>query len=319
MLVSVAICTWNRARLLDQTLTAMRALRIPAGVAWELLVVNNNCTDDTDEVIAKHSDSLPIRRLFETKQGHSNARNCGMAAAQGELIVWTDDDVLVDENWLNEYVRAARDFPEAGYFGGRIDPWYEVEPAAWLSENADQLQGLLVIRNLGPDNRPFTENELPFGANMALRRSAVAGHGFNPQLGKVRDVCTLADETDYLGRLRDDGWEGIWVPGAVVRHWIPRDRMTRAYLWNYGHGYGRTKVRLESTERRGNGHGAPRWMYRKLATLWLQSTVRRWQGRTDWVRPYLKAAVQRGTIEELREKARAERACQPQLAAAERS
>lgn len=89
MRITVAVCTWNRARLRDQTLAAMRQLQVPAGVEWELLVVNNNCTDATDDVIERHSTHLPIRRLFEVKQGHSHARNRAVAEATGELIVWT--------------------------------------------------------------------------------------------------------------------------------------------------------------------------------------------------------------------------------------
>jgi glycosyltransferase involved in cell wall biosynthesis len=95
MVITVAICTWNRAALLDQTLAEMRNLRVPKGVDWELLVVNNNCIDDTDEVIAKHADKLPLRGLVEPKPGHSNARNRAMREARGEDVVWTDDDVRV--------------------------------------------------------------------------------------------------------------------------------------------------------------------------------------------------------------------------------
>src|SRR5262245_10371837 len=65
MKVTVAICTWNRAKLLDQTLTGMRDLRVPTGVEWQLLVVNNNSPDQTDAVIERHSRQLPVRRLFE--------------------------------------------------------------------------------------------------------------------------------------------------------------------------------------------------------------------------------------------------------------
>src|SRR5437899_2703201 len=103
MRVTVVICTWNRARLLDRTLTAMRRLRIPEATQWELLVVNNNCTDDTDEVIEKHLTHLPIRRLVEPEQGHSNARNRALTVATGDLILWTDDDVEVDPEWLLAY------------------------------------------------------------------------------------------------------------------------------------------------------------------------------------------------------------------------
>src|SRR5262245_53707365 len=86
MILTVAIWTWNRARLLDQTLARMRDLRVPAGGTWELLVVNNNCTDDTDAVIAKHASALPLVRLFEPKQGLSNARNCAVDHARGDLL-----------------------------------------------------------------------------------------------------------------------------------------------------------------------------------------------------------------------------------------
>lgn len=75
MNLTVAICTWNRAALLDWTLARMRELRIPDGVEWELLIVNNNCTDQTDAVIARHAGVLPIRRIFEVNPGLSNARN----------------------------------------------------------------------------------------------------------------------------------------------------------------------------------------------------------------------------------------------------
>src|SRR4051812_23825906 len=95
MRFSIAICTWNRARLLGQTLESMRALQVPAGVHWEFLVAKTRCTDETDEVIRRHAGHLPVRRLFEPKQGHSNARNCAVDAADGDLLIWTDDDVLV--------------------------------------------------------------------------------------------------------------------------------------------------------------------------------------------------------------------------------
>ena len=73
MRVSVAICTWNRAKLLDQTLSRMHQLLIPRGVTWELIVVNNNCTDETDEVLAEHARRLPLRRMYEQTPGKSHA------------------------------------------------------------------------------------------------------------------------------------------------------------------------------------------------------------------------------------------------------
>src|SRR4051812_37235025 len=104
MLITVAVCTWNRAGLLDRTLSRMCQLRVPEGVEWELLVVNNNCTDETDAVLARYQGRLPLRRLSEPSQGHSHARNRAVRAARGELLIWTDDDVLVEPDWIAGYV-----------------------------------------------------------------------------------------------------------------------------------------------------------------------------------------------------------------------
>src|SRR5262249_5404549 len=113
MHATVAVCTWNRAALLDRTLEQFTRLRVPAGLQWELLVVNNNCTDDTDQVLGRYRDRLPLSPLFEPRQGLSHARNCAVQAAAGDLIVWTDDDVLVDPDWLGCHVAAAQRWPEA--------------------------------------------------------------------------------------------------------------------------------------------------------------------------------------------------------------
>ena len=119
MLVTVAICTLNRAESLRRTLDSLVAMHLLTGFSWEVLVVNNNCTDHTDDVIKDFTDRLPVRRLFEPQQGQSRARNCAIDAAKGDYIVWTDDDVVVDPGWLIAYVDAFRRWPNAAVFGGR--------------------------------------------------------------------------------------------------------------------------------------------------------------------------------------------------------
>ena len=155
MLITVAICTWNRAKFLDATLTQIGKARIPAGAEWELIVVNNNSTDETAEVLKKHEmhGGLPLRSLFERKQGNAPARNCAMHAARGEFIVWTDDDVLVDAGWLEEMVGAYRRWPQATFFGGTVDPLYEVDPPKWMTQHRTLVEGPFAMRQLGPEER----------------------------------------------------------------------------------------------------------------------------------------------------------------------
>ncbi len=306
--VSVAICTWNRASLLDQTLTRMRKLCIPANLEWELLVVNNNCTDDTDQVILRQQDGLPLLRLFEPRQGLSNARNCAIAAARGELLIWTDDDVLVEPEWLAAYHEAAERWTEGGYFGGTIDPWYECSPPPWLLENINHVGGMFVIKNLGQDERLLAETEIPFGANMAFRTEILRDNRFEPNLGRSGGDCMSGEETMLFNRLIARGIKGVWVPRARVKHFVVKQRLTREYLWNYFHGFGRSCIRqdlLESIPRVGKTWGGvPRWLIRQAVKSWVFAHGKQLLLRTDWVEDYARAAFSVGSIAEIRHEMR---------------
>ena len=146
MLVTVAICTWNRARLLEQTLEGLRGLQVPAGTDWELLVVDNNSTDDTADVLRHFEGRLPLTAIPETRQGHSHARNAAVVRARGELLLWTDDDVIVDPGWIAAYVSAAAAWPEAAFFGGTVEPWFATAPPDWLARHLGRLSVYVITQ-----------------------------------------------------------------------------------------------------------------------------------------------------------------------------
>jgi glycosyltransferase involved in cell wall biosynthesis len=299
--VTVAICTWNRADLLDRTLAQMRNLRIPDGVSWELLVVNNNCTDGTDAVIAGHAGALPLRRLAEPKPGLSNARNCALAHATGELIIWTDDDVLVDPEWLAEYVKAAAANPDAAYFGGTIEPWFEAPPPRWVRDNLTDLQGVLVIRSLGAEVRPFEGDENPFGANMAFRTAVQVRHPYDPQFGRVGGRLVQGEESDLIRRLRREGHFGVWVGTAKVRHYIPQKRTTPAFVRDWFRGNGLSDARAGVFDSHAPTlFGAPRWAWRLYLTYRLKAAVLSPFKNRAWFRALRQSAVLRGVIDEAR-------------------
>jgi hypothetical protein len=299
--VTVAICTWNRAALLDQTLARLTALRVPAGLTWELLVVNNNCTDHTDEVIGRLAGALPLRRLAEPTPGLSNARNRAIEAARGDLLVWTDDDVLVEPDWLAEYVAAAGRFPHAGYFGGTVDPWFAAEPPRWVVRNLEHVGGPFALRQLGPDVRPFAGTEAPFGANMAFRTAALREHRFDPKLGRIGAGMLSGEETALIHRLRTTTGPGVWVGPARVRHYIPADRMTTGYVWKFFHGIGRTEQRLRGLEP-GTPlvRGVPRWAIRRYAVARAKSLVFAPFESSRWIKNFIAAARAKGEIDECR-------------------
>jgi glycosyltransferase involved in cell wall biosynthesis len=298
--VTVAICTWNRADLLQKTLEAMTFLAVPSDCQWELIVVNNACTDATNEVLEAFTDRLPLRPVFEARQGHSNARNRAIAEAKGDLVIWTDDDVLVDSHWLVEYLRAFRANRHIAYFGGPIEPWFESYPPRWFQRHLHELSGVVVCVDHGREMRPLERGETLFGANLAVRRDVSVRFPFNAQLGRMKDALTGGDDTDFLGRLADEGLEGLWVPLAKVKHFVPRSRTNAGYVNRWYRDAGRTAVRRYAPMDGPRFRGVPRWIWRKYVTQLALASFWRPTRNARWFESHREALMLRGIIEETR-------------------
>ena len=238
MRTSVIICTRNRAGLLDQTLLQMRNLSVPDGVTWELLVVDNGSTDHTADIVARHQQHLPIRRVPEPTPGKSHALNRAAQAATGDYLLFTDDDVLVDGDWLSAYVRAFRRHPEAAVFGGPIAPWFEGNPPEWLVRTFHQVEYAFAALDLGAEPVPLASPAVPFGANMAMRAAEQRRYPYDTGLGPQPGGNIRGEETTLVKQMLADGASGWWVPDARVRHYVPRQRQTLSYIREWYSGWG---------------------------------------------------------------------------------
>jgi glucosyl-dolichyl phosphate glucuronosyltransferase len=298
MLLTIAICTWNRSMLLRQTLDQMTRLAIPEGISWELLVVNNNSSDTTEEVIKSFSGSLPIRYLFEPETGLSNARNCAVRHARGEYIIWTDDDVLVDRNWLASYAGAFVQYPDAAFFGGPILPVFEGTPPAWLTKILPQIPSAFGKIDLGKESCALTsEASLPWGANFAVRTREQLKHPFDPSLGLRGNKRVVAEEITMLSGLLDAGLSGRWVPDALVRHYIPKAIQTTDFLRKFYRALGEEKGRHLHDEASPKLFGAPRYLWRKAVTFEIKYRLRRYLSDPSvWIEDLKSSVRALGTI-----------------------
>ena len=300
MRVTVAVCTFNRARLLDNTLDAFMRLKIPSDVSWEVLVVNNNSTDDTEAVVRNYVGRLPIRSVFEGVPGKSRAANRAVQEASGELVLWTDDDVLVDEQWLTEYVAAARRFPEASFFGGTVDPWFESAAPNWVLQNIDLLSEPYALTQHGT-NIVALDQQAVVGANMALRLDALRRFPFDASLGPTGSRALRGEETDLLARMREAGLSGMWVGSARVRHFVASERMQSSYLWHWYGGLGTYVAHREGAKPDvARVFGAPRWAISKYAGLLAKYCLLTPTRSSAWLRALREAALMRGYISEAR-------------------
>lgn len=301
-MITIAICTWNRAAMLDRILGEFRALAVPANLEWELLVVNNNCTDRTDNVLESHSQALPIRRAFEPMPGIAHARNRVLIEACGDWILWADDDMIVPPDWLAAYMRAFESFPEAGLFGGPIEPMMS-------SDFPDQLRGF-AVKNLallapmlgyidfGPDTRRLKPGEVFFSGNMALKTAWARRYRFDGRFGRVgRQGLLGGEETVFLQSMLNDAIHGVWVGNAKAWHTIEPARLSRESIWNYFQALGRTQGRIDGIPACATLFNRPRWAVIKYhqcrAASWLA-----WQAGASWLPQYLNAAKLAGYLAE---------------------
>lgn len=241
-MITVAICTFNRARSLCRTLCSIYGMTIPDDLEWELVVVDNNSTDETDQVLRSLAYSLPLGWAFEPKGGLSHARNRAIEVARGDYIIWTDDDVIVDRDWLAAYARAFRRWPGAAVFGGFIRPRYEKSVPSWIIENEALLSGPMVIRDLGdkPVALSVEKRLFPYGANFAVRTKEQRMFRYNPALGVGPNQSRLGEEVDVVERILRSGATGYWIPDARVEHCIGRDRQTTGFVARYSAAWGET-------------------------------------------------------------------------------
>jgi glycosyltransferase involved in cell wall biosynthesis len=225
--VTVVICTWNRARLLSQTLESFLGVRIPEGLSWELLVVNNNCTDNTDQVVGQYADRLPIVLCHEPQPGKSNACNCAIKQARGEFILWTDDDVLVEPDWVSATLNAFKEH-QAHLVFGKVLPWWEAEPPAWFSS---QFDGMFALLDYGNESFVITDRRhQPFGVNMAMHRDVFQEvGGFTNDVGMLENTGGGCEDLEVFYRVLARGMRVVYTPHAVIHHFIPRTRCTKAF------------------------------------------------------------------------------------------
>ena len=271
--LSVAICTWNRCDLLRQTLEGLTRVAVD-GFTWEIVVVNNACTDDTDAVIAAFADRLPLRRIFESTPGLSPARNRAIQEARGKWIVFTDDDVLVDEHWLTSFMGTTRRFPRAAVIGGPIAPWFPVPPDELLVRVFPTLGTGFCGLDYGPVEQILAEQDV-YGANMAFRLEGIGDQRFLEALGHKGNSQKAGDDIEFVRRIRSRGGDVVWSPDMKVRHYVLPKRMTVNYQAQWLTDWARSELRRTGGSSIPAGPlvaGAPRWLWRSVAVSYA-----RWQ------------------------------------------
>ena len=238
--ISLIVCTYNRCQSLGEILERIAVQVVPDDIAWEVVVVDNNSTDSTREVVEEFSKRFPtrFRYVFEQQQGLSFARNAGIRESRSDVVAFTDDDVTIEPNWLWNLTSNLLSGEWAGA-GGRITPIWAKPLPNWMSVDDPHTMGPFALFDEGEQagqlNRP------PYGGNMAFRRKTFEKFGvFRTELGRSLDNLHGGEDTEFGARLLAGGARLRYEPRAVVFHPASESRMTKKFVlyWWFWFGYG---------------------------------------------------------------------------------
>jgi glycosyltransferase involved in cell wall biosynthesis len=230
MKLSVVVCTYHRYDALVVCLQALRSgIQTAPEQSYEVIVIDN--TPKPARQTQRNFDGAKSKNgkwIACDEIGLSHARNAGLAAASGEIVAFIDDDAIAVPQWVEEIIAAFERHPDVLAVGGKVVPEYPhgFEPA-WLTP---KLTELLSCIDWGDKERPLREGEWIVGANMAFRRSVFAnGSIFDAALGRKGSLGLLSNED--IAIIRRIGRDRIlYDPAMLVRHVIPRDRLTHAWF-----------------------------------------------------------------------------------------
>ena len=246
--VTVILCTYNRCGILAKALSSIAASKLPDGVGWEVLVVDNNSTDRTHETVEEFCRQYPerFRYLPEPRPGKSYALNSGIRSAQGEILAFMDDDVIVEPAWLQNLTLPLLRYNAWSGSGGRILPGETVPIPFWLSLDGPYGMGGMVAALFDLGDKPGELDRPPYGTNMAYRKAMFEKYGdFRTDLGPSPDKAVLRpnEDTEFGRRIMAAGERLRYEPSAIVYHPISEDRLTKQYFLGWLFDCGRAATR----------------------------------------------------------------------------
>lgn len=267
MNISVLIATYKRPELLKATLESFLSLNI-SGIDWEILIADNCGDAATEQAINDFKSKLPITFIVERKRGKNNALNSLLLLAKGELMVFTDDDIIAERNWIISLWQGAVKWKEFNVFGGKTLAKWPNNTHFKYKLKEKRINTFFGTTYSGHKEGPYFAQEA-FGANMAIRKCIFdAGWRYNPSVGPKGENYIMGSETELLSRLEVAGDKAVYLPSAIVYHQIRKEQLTKKWLYRRAFKAGRSIIFHENnTSNISLLFGTRRYLIRNLAVI----------------------------------------------------
>lgn len=209
-MISVVVCTYNRAESLRTTLESLARMEVPADLSWELIVVDNNSTDNSHAVVEEfaRTSGLRVNYVFEPRRGKSYALNTAIRTTKGSIVAFLDDDVLPEAGWLTKVWTEFSVDEELAVLSGRVELANPLDLPLTIVTNPDRKVTISYMGMAG----------LIIGCSAAVRRSVLAAVGDYDILLGPGSKFRAAEDLDYLYRISKQGFKMLYAPSIVVLH-----------------------------------------------------------------------------------------------------
>lgn len=230
--ITVAICTYNRSRHLSDTLRDLSQQRAAADV-YEILVVNNNSSDDTEQLLREQHLA---RWVTETRQGLSFARNRALQEAKRSYTLFIDDDVFLPEDFIGNWLQFITQFEGVKAAGGPISVHFDDGKPSWFPMVLAQMLGRHRAKKSG---YVYPSGSFPHGGNMLLHtNTAIKNGAFHTGIGRTGAHLSAGEEKEFFRRLQQAGHVILHNPTSPLQHRVGNERLTRAYIARQARGIG---------------------------------------------------------------------------------
>ena len=248
--ISVLVATHNRADVLEKTLRAFAKVDT-RGLSVEWVIIDNNSKDATRTIIDEFKRKFPLLYLFEPKPGKNCALNAALREMKlGEIVVFADDDITPDRDWLQQVALSCALHPDYAVFGGRIFPeWPSGREPWWARDRFVQMFGFS-LHDFGEETREYEPGVYPFGPNFWIRRKIVEqGHKYDERVGPRPANRIMGSETTFLRDIQKAGFKQLYYPQASVLHRISGSGCSAAVVKTRAFRLGRGEIYVSGLPR----------------------------------------------------------------------